>query len=100
MRLRRLITSPTPAARPKRLHCRNDVGKRRDTIVRGRLPFDAEPPAIVRVWSSMADVPVVCSLNVVTGTTGRFGTIFLLGVLVIVIAHSTQRTIVVSLPAL
>src|SRR3977135_1776934 len=26
---------------------------------------------------------VVCSLNVVTGTTGRFGTLFLLGVLVV-----------------
>jgi hypothetical protein len=76
------------------------VGTRRDIIVRGRQPFDAEPPAIVRVWSSMADVPVVCSLNVVTGTAGRFGTIFLLGVLVIVIARSTQRIIAVSLPAL
>jgi hypothetical protein len=48
----------------------------------------------------MADVLVVCSLDVVTGTTGRFGKIFLLGVLVIVIARSTQRITVVSPPAL
>jgi PAS domain S-box-containing protein len=31
----------------------------------------------------VAETLVVCSLNVVTGTTGRFGTIFLLGVLVV-----------------
>jgi PAS domain S-box-containing protein len=31
----------------------------------------------------VAETLVVCSLNVMTGTTGRFGTIFLLGVLVI-----------------
>jgi PAS domain S-box-containing protein len=31
----------------------------------------------------VAETLVVCSLNVVTGTTGRFGTLFLLGVLVI-----------------
>jgi PAS domain S-box-containing protein len=31
----------------------------------------------------VAETLVVCSLNVVTGTTGRFGTLFLLGVLVV-----------------
>jgi len=33
--------------------------------------------------SSWPETLVVCSLNLVTGTTGRFGTLFLLGVLVV-----------------
>src|SRR6266404_3703861 len=86
--LRRLITSLTPAAGPERLHSHNALhplwsrrlqgsspikhicpkvemmwGKRRDIIVRDRLPFNAEPPGSVLACAEITALDAFYSRN-------------------------------------
>ncbi len=88
MRLRRLITSRTPAAGPNRLHGHNALQllwpirlhsrlpinpmcpkvemiweKRRDIIVRDRLLFNAEPPGSALASAEIAALDAFCSRN-------------------------------------
>src|SRR6266403_511828 len=73
-----------PNYRPRQL----GTAPSRQWVVSGALPHRPKAPSLVlgiavAVAFIVAETLTVCSLNVVTDSTGRFGTLFLLGVLVV-----------------